>query len=100
MSAIPPSYSRWRQIHLKSEILHSNLPPFDCCNRGYVVLGLINSSCISQVGAARGAAVVHPQSGGGRCLPGLHPGDLLFPGPPLSAGGPHCRPIQHRLYHR
>ena len=27
MSASPPRYSRWRQIHLKSQMFHSNLPP-------------------------------------------------------------------------
>ena len=44
MCTIPPRYSRWCQIHLKSQMFHSNLPPLDCCKRGYVVLGLSNSS--------------------------------------------------------
>ena len=45
-STIPPRYSRWPQLYLKSQIFHSKLPPFDCCKRGYVVLGVHNSSYI------------------------------------------------------
>ena len=44
MSTIPSRYSRWRQIHWKSQMFHSNLPPFRLLQKGYVVLGLNNSS--------------------------------------------------------
>ena len=34
MSAIPPRFSRWRQIHLKSKMFHSNLPPLRLLQKG------------------------------------------------------------------